>query len=546
MDAATAPRAAPRERPFPLLVLTGLCILSLLSVVAGWLADRVRGPVKTSASCGRSVAGDEFTNAQPLKDAQAGGCPNIEDPTTLRHVSFELASSISTWPSRQELVKLWWRPGQTRGHVWIDKKEVKAKRHGIKQQRLSGSIGEHPEIKVGTLGSVLFELVIILDLLGPKVSEDVSRFASFPKARAHAVRIARVVVEAARLDLPGVRWFVMGDDDTIFCLENVVDLLSRYDHRAQLYIGSQSESQYANLKHGYGIAFGGGGFAVSAPLAAALRASMDACIKRYPELETSDMWVGACAAELGVSVTSERGFHQMDLYGVNGFLEALPTTPPLSLHHLPANPAVFPDMDQMGAIRRLVKGMAAAPALFLQQALCFDPTRNATLSVAWGYSVKVFAGIRCVRDLVRPARTFGIMAHGFGDNPANLAMDTRTPEPWATSQCGLPFVLHVDSVSQIDGQYVESTYSRHVASNQTECAAAIARLNRVRVIAEKTFRPKPGGLSRGSMTRRLCCHSMVYQEGTGEMQLELGQCKPGQTIATPVTDLGKLQVGPRN
>lgn len=79
-----------------------------------------------------------------------------------------------------------------------------------------------------------------------------------------------------------------------------------------LYIGSQSESQYANLKHGYGIAFGGGGFAVSAPLAAALRASMDACIARYPELETSDMWVGACAAELGVSMTSERGFHQVD------------------------------------------------------------------------------------------------------------------------------------------------------------------------------------------------------------------------------------------
>jgi hypothetical protein len=77
-----------------------------------------------------------------------------------------------------------------------------------------------------------------------------------------------------------------------------------------LYIGSQSESHIANLHHGHGIAFGGGGFAISAPLARALSSTMDTCIARYPDLETSDMWVAACAAELGVSLTIERGFHQ--------------------------------------------------------------------------------------------------------------------------------------------------------------------------------------------------------------------------------------------
>jgi hypothetical protein len=46
---------------------------------------------------------------------------------------------------------------------------------------------------------------------------------------------------------------------------------------------------------------------------------------------------------------------QVDLYGVNGFLEALPSTPALSLHHMLANPPIFPDMDRMGAIRRLVQ-----------------------------------------------------------------------------------------------------------------------------------------------------------------------------------------------
>lgn len=77
-----------------------------------------------------------------------------------------------------------------------------------------------------------------------------------------------------------------------------------------LYIGSQSESHHANVHHGHGIAFGGGGFAISSPLARALASTMDTCLARYPDLETSDMWVAACAAELGVSLTIERGFHQ--------------------------------------------------------------------------------------------------------------------------------------------------------------------------------------------------------------------------------------------
>jgi hypothetical protein len=46
--------------------------------------------------------------------------------------------------------------------------------------------------------------------------------------------------------------------------------------------------------------------------------------------------------------------------------------------------------------------------MFLQQALCFDTKHNATLSVSWGYTVKVFSGVRRVREMTRPARTFGI------------------------------------------------------------------------------------------------------------------------------------------
>ncbi len=42
-----------------------------------------------------------------------------------------------------------------------------------------------------------------------------------------ALRISRVVSEMFRLGLEDVRWFVMGDDDTVFVVENVVRILSK-------------------------------------------------------------------------------------------------------------------------------------------------------------------------------------------------------------------------------------------------------------------------------------------------------------------------------
>lgn len=210
MDSHAAPRGlSVRERPFSLLFIKRLCILSFLSVVAGWLClqstpakllghptnppKQFRGPsglarvshpngvsagvtneptdhVRSQSSSGRSSSGESpsmtprshntlavrgppfnVRNEDSMTSAQAGespeeflgetdaseeleiaeqccDCSEPEDPTTLHHVSFELASSIYTWPSRRELVGLWWRPGHMRGHVWIDKREPKGAR----------------------------------------------------------------------------------------------------------------------------------------------------------------------------------------------------------------------------------------------------------------------------------------------------------------------------------------------------------------------------------------------------------------------------------
>ena len=57
------------------------------------------------------------------------------------------------------------------------------------------------------------------------------------------------------------------------------------------------------------MAYGGGGFAISYPLAIALEKMQDKCIQRYPGLYGSDDRIQACMAELGVPLTKEKGFH---------------------------------------------------------------------------------------------------------------------------------------------------------------------------------------------------------------------------------------------
>lgn len=136
------------------------------------------------------------------------------------------------------------------------------------------------------------------------------------KGHRSAIRISRIISETFRAINAtggglGVRWFVMGDDDTVFVPENLVRVLRRYDHEGYWYIGSNSESHVQNMEFTYNMAFGGGGFAVSYGLAQAIERMQDACIRRYPGLYGSDDRVQACMAELGVPLTRDRGFHQV-------------------------------------------------------------------------------------------------------------------------------------------------------------------------------------------------------------------------------------------
>ncbi|KAG2543885.1 hypothetical protein PVAP13_9NG773977 [Panicum virgatum] len=173
------------------------------------------------------------------------------EPTGLRHIVFGIGASSSLWASRREYIRVWWRPGEMRGFVWLDKPV--------------------PEEAYST------------GLPGIRISGNTS----------------------------GARWFVMGDDDTVFFPDNLVDAVSRYDHTQPYYVGNPSESHMA---------------------AEQLARMQDGCIQRYPALYGSDDRVHACMSELGVPLTRHPGFHQCDLWGdVLGPLGAHPVAPLVSL-----------------------------------------------------------------------------------------------------------------------------------------------------------------------------------------------------------------------
>ncbi|KAF3951012.1 hypothetical protein CMV_023294 [Castanea mollissima] len=89
----------------------------------------------------------------------------------------------------------------------------------------------------------------------------------------------------------------------VFVTENLVWVLSKYDHNQYYYIGSLLESHLQNIYFLYDMAYDGGGFAISYTLAKALEKMQDRCIQWYPGLYGSDDQMQACMAELDVPLT---------------------------------------------------------------------------------------------------------------------------------------------------------------------------------------------------------------------------------------------------
>ncbi|TYH38745.1 hypothetical protein ES332_D12G131000v1 [Gossypium tomentosum] len=416
--------------------------------------------------------------------------PSPSSKTTLHQIVFGIAASARLWDHRKNYIKLWWKP-QMRGVVWLDK-----------------------GVKTGTDDHLLPQKMI---------SGDTSKFKyNNPKGHRSAIRITRIVSETLRLDLDDVRWFVMGDDDTFFVPDNLVRVLSKYDHNQFYYIGSSSESHLQNINFSYGMAYGGGGFAISYPLAKALAKMQDRCIQRYPGLYGSDDRIHACMAELGVPLTKEPGFHQYDVFGnLLGLLSAHPVAPLVSIHHLDKVEPIFPNMNRLQALTRLNIPINLDSAALMQQSVCYDKTWSWTVSVSWGYTVQIYRGIFSVREMEMPARTF-LNWYKRADY-TGFAFNTR---PVTRHVCQKPFVYYLSKASY--NKVMNQTVSEHVQHqvSNPDCKWKMADPSRIERV-EVYRKPDPNLWDKPP--RRNCCRVLPTKK-KGTMVIDVGVCGDDEVI----------------
>lgn len=427
-------------------------------------------------------------------------------PTTLSHVVFAIGASAATWHSRRSYSQLWWDPALVRGHVWLDRA---------------------PETLLRTANDTTCPPI--------RISADSSRFGN----RASASRIARIVAESYELELgqeeDGARWFVMGDDDTVFFTENLVSVLNKYDHNEMYYIGAPSESVEQDEMHSYKMAFGGGGFAVSLPAARELARAMDGCLHRYRFFWGSDQRVQACLSEIGVPLTAEPGFHQVDLRGdAYGMLAAHPIAPLVSLHHLDSVKPITPlATTQLDALKSLLDASKPDPARILQQTFCYvlDRAYNWSVSISWGYTVQIYPWILAPNELEVPLRTFRTW-RSYKDGP--FVFNTRPFRP--DLECERPVMYFLNRVQIFNKGTVNTTVTEYLKFKPEETKgrgcdrpgfAAASRVSLVRVISlrlNQNFWQKA--------PRRQCCETRRIKRGT-TMEVRIRDCYPGEITSPP-------------
>lgn len=93
--------------------------------------------------------------------------------TQLKHIAFGIAASAKLWEKRKNYIKLWWKPKEMRGVVWLDSPVKTSTDESLPPVRISG---------------------------------DTSKFA-YKNRQGHrsAIRISRIVSETLRLGMENVR-----------------------------------------------------------------------------------------------------------------------------------------------------------------------------------------------------------------------------------------------------------------------------------------------------------------------------------------------------
>ncbi|CAI9785757.1 unnamed protein product [Fraxinus pennsylvanica] len=409
--------------------------------------------------------------------------------TNLSHLVFGLVGSEKAWHHRKAYIESWWRPNITRGFLFLDKEPTAG---------LLPWSGASPPYKV---------------------SDDLSKFLN--KSDVTAQRIIHGIMETFREDHENLRWLVMGDDDSIFFLDNIVDVLAKLDHTKYYYLGGQSEFILSNYWFSFSQGFGGAGFMLSAPLARALAKDMESCLKRYAHLNAADLTTMSCIVDIGVSLSPQKGIHQMDLRGdASGFLSSHPQFPLMSLHHFDMVQPIFPSMDRAESTRHLMKAAEVDQSRILQQTICHHRQSNWTFSISWGYSAHIYERIMPRSYLQYPIETF--KTWGKSPRPPHYMFNTRRP---SNDPCEAPHLFFFESIEKPQKKEIFTSFSRAwprgllaCSSTGNHTAEIISKIN--------VFSP---ATKRSEIDRSECC-DVVRIDGN-KVDVKFRECMSDEIVA---------------
>ncbi|CAA0805811.1 Protein of unknown function (DUF604 [Striga hermonthica] len=414
--------------------------------------------------------------------------------TNLTHIAFGLMGSVPTWPHRRAYLESWWRPNVTRGYVYLDRPPP-------------------PNLLPWPPTAPPYRVVDNLT--------DYYRRAR-PK-KPLMPRMVHGILELFREEHDNVRWVVMGDDDSIFFVDNIADVLAEYDHTKYYYLGWHSETVISNHWFSFDQAFGGGGIVMSYPLAEALARDMDGCLVRYANSSSADLITMTCIADIGVNLTPHKGIHQVDLHGdFSGYLSAHPKVPLMTFHHFDAMDPIFPNMNRFQSTRHLMTAADADQSRLLQQTICYHRQLNWSFSVSWGYSAQIYETLFPRSYLQLPIETFHPWAKG-NPKPPFYMFNTR---PRANDSCLTPHWFFLDSVyKNVRGDEIVTSYVRAWHRGLPPCPAAgnhsADSVSKIRVVSP--------ALKRLQTDRCECCDIMSVDGGTAEVKFR--ECKRDEIIA---------------
>ncbi|KAG6632423.1 hypothetical protein CIPAW_13G158400 [Carya illinoinensis] len=310
-------------------------------------------------------------------------------PTNVSHIVFGMVGSMNTWKYKKPYIEAWWRPHITWGYLFLD-------------------VAPTPEFQTLPSTSTPF-----------CVNENINKLKVYPKiVRPVQVQMVRTIMETFRQGDEDVRWYVMADDETVLFVDNLVEVLAKYNHSIYYYIGSNSECVESNFDFSFEMAFGGAEYALSNPLVQALATKLDNCVERYLFVTIPNMAMKQILLYMVFH-------HKLSLVGICDYrliytmtcmsrlLSTHPQSPFLSLHHIDTINPIFPTMNCSESINHFMKAAKVDQSRLLQQTICYHRPSNWSFSMSWGYSAYIYQNILPRSSLWRPLETFRPPPHAF-------------------------------------------------------------------------------------------------------------------------------------